>query len=152
MNKTFILTLLLGFFVLSVFGVSGVFAVDQSLNVSIGENITVQIAPETVQFGQVAPGSNNNMATNGPIAFNATGSNVDVNIEVTNVTGFPFENGLMLDGSPALGEVWDLLCILNGGICTYAGAETVPTLDVPIGAPAGVVGGTTTYTITGPTP
>jgi hypothetical protein len=149
MNKTFVLTTLIGVFVLNVLSVS-VLAVDQGINATISEDITVIITPETITFGTVAPGSIDNVATNGPIEFDATGSNDDVHIEVTAVSGFPFDDGLMLDATPALGQFWDLLCTPISDVCTFSVESTIPTLDVPAGAPAGNAAGTITYTITGP--
>lgn len=146
--------LLAGLMLISVllFSAIGVMAVDQGLTVIIGEDVNLIITPSTVDFGTVQPGINNNPAINGPIIFDATGSNVDVNVEVTAVTGFPFEDGLMLDGAPALAQDWDLLCVLVEDVCSYTTATTVPTLDVPLSAPQGTKPGTITYTVTGSPP
>jgi hypothetical protein len=149
MNKTFVLTTLLGVFVLSILSIN-VIAEDQGLNVTISEDVVAQISPTTVEFGSVSPGSSDNAASNGPIEFNATGSNTNITIEVANVTGFPFATGLKLDAGSPVGMTWDLTCIPNGDMCTFAGDSTIPTLDVPAGAPAGNAAGTITYTITGP--
>ncbi len=149
MNKL-LTTLVIASFILT--GVTGVFAADQDITVTIGEDINVVISPGTVEFDTVAPGTNDNPATNGPIEFDATGSNVDVNIEVTDVMGFPFEDGLMLDGVPALGSSWDLICTIVDSLCTYTTESTVPTLNVPTGAAQGINPGTITYTITGSPP
>lgn len=150
MNKFLILSVLFG---VLVFSSAGVIAdTGQGINASVGENISLIITPTTVEFGQVAPGTDDNDATSGDITFDAEGSNVNVNIEVTNVSGFPFETGLMLDGMPALGEFWDLMCVIDSELCTYTPATTTPTLDVPVGAPPGVKPGTITYTITGTPP
>jgi len=43
-------------------------------------------------------------------------------------------------------------CDVVEELCTYTPATTVPTLDVPLGAPAGENLGTIVYTISGPSP
>lgn len=133
-------------------GIVGVLAANQGLEVTIGEDINLVISPTTVNFSSVTPGTNDNPATNGPITFDATDSNVDVTIEVASVTGFPFETGLMLDTAAPVGQSWTLPCVLSGDVCTYTTASTVPTLNVPIAAPQSTNTGTITYTVSGPTP
>ena len=133
------------------FGMIGVVsATDQGIDVNVGQDIHVVINPVTVQFSGVIPGTNNNPASNGPISFDATGSNVDVTIQVTTVTNPPFDTGLKLDNVSPTTRIFNLPCVLVSSICTYAPVTTVPTLDVPIGSPAGIKSGTITYTITGP--
>lgn len=136
--------------VLSVFSIGNVIAVDQSINATINGNSSILITPATVEFGAVVPGTNNNPSTSGNISFDPTGSNVDVNVEVTNVTGKPFEGGLKFDGSLAQGQDYDILCV--GNPCTYTPKVVIPTLNVPIGSRAGIKTGTITYTITGTPP
>ena len=128
-------------------------AVDQGLTVTVGQDINLVITPSTVDFGTVVPGAGK-PAVNGPIQFDATGSNVDVTVTVSAVTGFPFAGAtLRLDGdSTPVGLSWLLSCVPVSGVCTYAVASTVPTLDVPVGAPKGTHIGTITYTVTGPSP
>ena len=133
--------------------ISFVLAAEQSVEVEVGEDIHLEITPATVDFGVVVPGPNK-PATNGPIEFDATGSNVDVHVEVTDVEGFPFEGStLLLDGdSTPIGKFWDLDCVIANNICTYVVASTVPTLDVPLGTSQGTYLGTITYSVTGPAP
>jgi len=149
MNKNLIFSVLLGIMLICV---PGVFAEDQGINVTIGEDISLIITPTIIEFGPVPPDSTNNPALNGPITFNATGSNVDVNIEVTNVTGFPFESGLLLDTLAPVGQDWDLPCVIVDNLCTYTQEITFPTLNVPVGAPQGVNQGVIIYQITGTPP
>ncbi len=132
---------------------SSVLAVDQGLNVTIGENITLLISPDIVDFGIRVPG-NNYSALNGPITFDATGSNVNVTVTVSAVTGFPFNSTtLRLDGDPTpVGLFWLLVCKTPLTVCTYDVAGTLPTLDIPTGASQGNHLGTITYTVTGPPP
>ena len=113
-------------------------------------NINVVITPGTLDFGTVTPGDTDIGATNGPINVDATGSNVGVTIQVTAVTSPPFDTGLKLDNVLPTTKIFNLPCVLVSNICTYAPVTTVPTLDVPIGSPAGTKSGTITYTITGP--
>lgn len=124
-------------------------AVDQGINVTIGENITIVITPETVEFGAVLPGSSDNDAVE-DVSFDPSGSNVDVNVAVTTVSGEPFNSGLKFDGILAEGEDYDILCV--GNPCTYTPLTLDTTLDVPVGSPSGAQAGTITYTITGTTP
>ena len=129
-------------------------AVDQGLQVTIGEDIDLLITPSTVDFGTVVPGSTDNAATNGPITFDASGSNVDVHVEVSAVTGFPFASTtLLLDGdSTPVGLFWDLDCTIVNDICTYTTASTTPTLDIPLSSTPGLKTGSITYTVTGSPP
>ena len=114
----------------------------QELNVTIASAITFQVLPRNLEFGLVQPGSQNNPALNGPIVFNITGSTTNVNVEITEVTGFPFEQGLKIDNEPALGKFWTIL--YSSPIKT-----AIPTLDIPKNAPAGNNKGTIVYTVTG---
>ncbi len=114
----------------------------QDLNVTISGIIIFQVLPRNLEFGSVQPGSFDNPALNGPIVFNITGSTTDVNVEVTEVTGFPFEQGLKIDGEPALGRFWMIL---------YASPiqTAFPTLDIPEDSPAGNSKGKIVYTVSG---
>ena len=116
----------------------------QDINASIGENITLFINPTTVEFGPVAPGTT---GTSNNITFNATGSNVNITIDVTSVTGEPFASGLMFDGALATSYFKSMDCVISGAICTYGILTIVPTLVVPVGSPAGTKTGVITYTI-----
>ena len=125
---------------------------NQSVNVTIGEDIIVLITPNPLEFGPLVSGTNNNTATNGPISFDATGSNVNVTITVASVTGAPFNAGLKFGGLNPVGQIFNQNCVLVSSVCTYTPVTTVPTLSIPTGSPAGTKTGTITYTITGPTP
>lgn len=115
---------------------------EQDLNVTITGMVVFKILPRNLEFGFVQPGSQNNPATNGPIMLDATGSTADAMIAVTNVFGFPFEEGLKFDGQLAFGQSWTIH--QNDPIL-----EITPTLDIPEDAPAGNNRGTITYTISG---
>ena len=132
---------------------SSVLAVNQGLNVTIGEDIHLLINPNIVDFGTRVPGTGYS-ALNGPITFDATRSNVDVTVTVSAVTGFPFDSAtLLLDGdSTPVGLSWTLVCKTPLTVCTYDVASTVPTLDIPTGASQGNHVGTITYTVTGSPP
>ena len=148
MKKLLVSALVIGF--LLSFGAFGVIAVDQDINATIDDNLTISISPATVEFGAVSAGSSGNPASSGNISFDPAGSNVNVNVDVTNVTGKPFEGGLKFDGSLAQGQDYDILCV--GNPCTYTPKTVSPTLDVPIGSRAGIKTGTITYIITGTPP
>ena len=115
---------------------------EQDLNFTIAGKIVFQIIPRNLEFGLVQPGSFNNPALNGPIVFNLTGSTADANVEITQVIGFPFENGLKIEEEQAFGKIWTIL--QSSPI-----QEAVPTLDIPIDAPAGNNKGTIVYTVSG---
>ena len=115
---------------------------EQELNVTIAGRIVFHVTPRGLEFGVVQPGSFNNPALNGPIVFNVTGSGADVNVEITQIIGFPFEEGLRIDGNLALGSFWAIPA--SSPIRT-----AVPTLDVPLDAPPGNNQGTIVYTISG---
>lgn len=123
---------------------------NQNIQVEINEGVTLAITPLTLNFGNVEAGSVDNLGTN--IVFNATGSNVDVNVEVINVTGFPFETGLKLNGNIPIGESANLPCAVINNVCTYTNVEWTTSLTVPIGTPAGLKSGTIVYLISGPSP
>ena len=133
--------------------ISFALAVEQDLEVTVGQNITLVISPGTVEFGIVAPGTTDNDADSGDITFDASGSNVDVTVAVTDVSGFPFESStLFLDGDTPVGQSWFLECTIVNDICQYTTANTTPTLDVPVGAAQGNYVGILTYLITGSPP
>lgn len=149
MNKIFVLALL----AMTIFGTS-VYAQetqDQDTRVNINTVITVQITPELLDFGNVAPGGT---GTASDITFDTGTTNSAVlRIEVTGVANFPFEDGLMFGGFPAFGQFREAPCVFDEAEgCTYNLAPFVPTLEVPSNAPAGVADGLITYTVTGPTP
>lgn len=140
---------LLLFLVFGVMIAGIVMATPQKLIVNIGDDIVIAITPDMINFSSVMPGTDDNPAINGPIKFNATGSNTNVTIEVTNVTGVPFEDGLELDGANPIGRTFHLDCVTVDYICTYSIVSTVPTLNVPKGLFKGMKEGNITYTITG---
>ncbi|MAG27353.1 hypothetical protein CMI47_17610 [Candidatus Pacearchaeota archaeon] len=154
MKKLLISFIVLGIF--SIFGSIGVLAVDQGINASVGENITVLISPAIVEFGPLLPGTFNNPAITGDITFNATGSNSNISIEVVDVDGTAFAGNLFLNAiDPLVGLVTlDLDCTPTGlpAICAYPLGTLIPTLNVPTGTPAGVQSGIITYLITGTPP
>ena len=125
---------------------------DTQVNVEILALTLVSISPINLDFGSKTPGTFDNPALNGPITFDATGSNTDFSIEVADVTGFPFEDGLEFDGEEPVGQEWDFECEEVDDICTYETQSTVPTLSIPSGAVVGEKVGTITYLITGPAP
>jgi hypothetical protein len=122
------------------------------VEVEIIELSLVSISPITIDFGSLSPGTSGNPALNGPVIIDPIGSNTDVHVEVTAVTGFPFETGLLLDGSDPTSLFWDFACVEVDSICTYTPASLDPTLDIPPGAVIGPKAGTISYLITGPTP
>lgn len=124
----------------------------QELNVTIGETITFRILPTTLQFGLLLPGSMNNPALNGPIILDANGSNTNVHVAVSEVRGFPFDQGLRLDGEVSVGKNWVLNCVQSGDYCSYIPIEIVPTLNIPPGAVAGTANGEIRYTVSGTPP
>ncbi|MBU0978108.1 MAG: lamin tail domain-containing protein, partial [Nanoarchaeota archaeon] len=125
---------------------------EQTIGVIIAGKIVFKVFPRNLDFGIVQQSSTNNSALNGPITFDVNGSTTDVNVEITNVTGFPFEEGLKIDGHNALGSSWLLICLLNQGECNFNPVWAFPTLDVPEDAQPGNNKGTITYTVTGPPP
>src|SRR3989338_7115671 len=95
MKKLLVFAVMFGIFI-SMMGFA--FAAEQGVEVEVGEDIHLLITPETVDFGTVVPGPNK-PAENGPITFDADGSNVDVTVTVSDVDGFPFAGStLLLDG------------------------------------------------------
>lgn len=119
----------------------------QPIEVTIDLSIHVVIAPGTVSFGNVLPDTVNNPAVE-DVSFDATGSNVDVEVEVTTVSGEPFHTGLKFDGVTAETESYILPCVLSGELCTYVLETVDTTLDVPLAFEKGSKSGTITYTIT----
>src|SRR3989344_6653763 len=135
MKRILILLLTFGVFL----GVSGFVlgAIDQGVNATVNENISILITPSVVEFGAIIPGSSNVCANNGPISFDATGSNTNVTINVTSVTSIPFGNGLKFDGTNPVGQVFNQNCDVVSEVCTYTPVNTTPTLNVPVGTPIG---------------
>jgi len=142
---------LLVFLVMTMlFGVVGVMAddVDQGINVTIGTTIQVIILPTTINFGSVLPNTNNNPATEN-VSFNAAGSNINVSVAVTSVTGEPFISGLKFDNVLVQGHApYVLPCVLSGELCTYVLKTVGTTLNIPATFQKGTKTGTITYTIT----
>jgi hypothetical protein len=124
----------------------------QEMNVTIGDVIALRIYPATLNFGVTIPGTNNNPALNGPITFDANGSNTDVIVEVDAVNGFPFEQGLRIDGKNPLDASWQIECVESGLYCNYDLQTATPTLNIPPGSIAGTNRGIITYLITGSPP
>jgi hypothetical protein len=125
---------------------------EQGLEATILGKIVLTILPRWIDFGAVQPGSTNNPSVNGNITFNATGSGTDVRVEITNVTGSPFDTGLRINGDGPKGKFWNLPCTMINNTCTYDLVQAAPTLNVPADFIPGPVQGTIIYTITGPTP
>ena len=135
-----------------VLSIMGVVADTQDTEAIINEAVTILIEPNPLLFGPLVSGTNDNPATNGPISFDATGSNIDVTVTVDSVTGAPFDNGLKFDGLDPVGQVFLLECVVVSDVCTYTPVTTIPTLDIPVGSPVGLQSGVITYIITGPIP
>lgn len=149
MKKTKFLLLSVMFGVL-LFGVGAVFAVNQPIEVTVGQDVTVLISPSTLDFGSLAAGTLNAPGSN--ITFDATGSNVNVSVSVSNVTGVPFQVGLKFNGLAPVGQMAALPCDSTSGICVYTPVSWITSLSVPIGTPAGLRSGVVTYTVSGPSP
>ncbi len=145
--KKYLILLIIG-----VMAAGIVMATPQGVEVEIGDDITMIIKPTVINFSSVIPGTADNPAVNGPISFNATGSNVNITVVVTNVTGVPFDKGLELDNVSPMGRTFQMHCVIVNDICTYSIVNTDPTLNVPKGSPAGMKTGTITYLITGVPP
>lgn len=124
-----------------------VLGANQGVNVTIGADIRVIILPTTVNFGSVLPNTIGNPAVEN-VSFNAAGSNVNVSITVTNVTGEPFYSGLKFDELLARGKSYVLPCLLSGDLCIYTLKTVGTTLDIPATFKKGIKTGTITYTIT----
>lgn len=125
---------------------------EQGLNATISGLIKLKILPRWLEFGTLQPASTNNPALNGPITFNATGSGTNVSVEITEILGSPFAEGLKIDGHNATGSNWLMACKSTKSACTFDIKSAVPTLDVPEDAAPGPVQGSIVYTISGPTP
>ena len=120
----------------------------QQVDVEIVELTLISISPLSLNFGPLTPGTSDNAALNGPILFDASGSNTNFNVEVSAVTGFPFDTGLEFDGADPVGQSWDFVCVESSNVCTYTVQSTDPTLSIPAGATIGERIGTVTYTVT----
>jgi hypothetical protein len=125
-----------------------VFAVeeDQGIEVTVEGTISVLITPTTIMFGDVPTDSVDNPAFE-DVAFDASGSNVDVLVDVVSVTGVPFSSGLTFSGSDPTTMDFEMLC-LAGDTCTYDIVTFLTELDVPLGSPAGPQVGIVTYMVT----
>lgn len=115
---------------------------EQNIEVTIVGGVTFYVLPRNLEFGLVSPGSSNNNATNGPIILNITGSMEDAQVEITEVLGTPFNQGLKIDGIQALGKLWRIYQ-------EHPITTAVPTLDVPQQTQPGNKKGTIVYTVTG---
>jgi hypothetical protein len=143
-------------------GMLGIVGADpsQGIGFEVNPQTTVTINPPTLEFGLIVPGAAATTATNGPISFNAAGSNTDISIEFTSVDKTIF-NSIELETSPGvwvyISTVPTITMPCNKGIddvCNYSpNPKTVAArLAVPIGTSAGTKTGSITYTITGTTP
>ncbi len=121
----------------------------QGLNATVSGIISFKLSPTFVNFGLVNPGSTNNPAINGPIILDVSGSTTEVNVEITQVSGFLFENGLKINGNAALASSWNFKCTIIQGTCAFTTQTLIPTLDVSSNAPAGNTQGIITYTVFG---
>ena len=143
---------LLVFFVMMLSLIGGIMAIDpnqQAVDATVSGSIIVAINPlPTLNFGTVIANSFGNAALNGPVIFNPAGSTTGVSVEVTDVTGAPFDTGLKFDGTLAELQKYDIPCVLSGDLCTFTAKSVVPTLDVPTGSSAGLKSGVITYTFT----
>lgn len=118
---------------------------EQNTIVTIGGTVIFHVFPRLLDFGVLQPGTENNTALNGPVIFDTNGSTTEVSVEITNVTGEPFETGLKIDGKPAKENFWTIL--QSNPII-----EAIPTLDIPEDIEIGEKEGTITYTVTGTPP
>jgi hypothetical protein len=115
---------------------------EQNMEVTIAGGIVFQVFPRNLEFGLVQPDSEDNPALNGPIILNITGSTEDAQVEITDIVGSPFNQGLKLDDEPALYKIWTIF--QSSPIVT-----AIPTLDVPQQTLPGNKKGTIVYTVTG---
>ena len=151
MKKLFI-ALFIAASLVMMFGVVGVSAEEQVTEVTVDSVITVDIEPDTLSFGNHLPGGPYAMPNS--IKFNASGSNVDVAVEVTDVTPGLFD--VNLDVSPLSQNTWENInafddvmeCILNGDVCEYSLLALDSRLTIPQGTSAGLKTGTITYLFT----
>lgn len=149
MNKKSILIVFFGMF---LFGICGVIAegegnMSQNLFVNIGNVYNLNVLPLPIVIQNSLPGSNDNPAINGPIKFNANGSNVDFTVTVSSVSGYLFNSKLEFDGvHNALHPTFNMVCNLQpDSTCSYNYVTSAPTLDVPLGFCAGNRSGVITY-------
>jgi len=144
---------ILAFLVMVSFMSAIVIAVDQNVDVTIGDTAGIVVTPTpTLSFGSVLQGTNNNAATNGPITLApVTGANTDMTIAVS-VSGAPFATGLKFGETLASGQIFNLGCTLLGDVCSYTNIVITPTLDIPMGFAASSPTGVITYTVTGVPP
>ncbi|MEK6934556.1 MAG: hypothetical protein AABW46_01630 [Nanoarchaeota archaeon] len=134
-----------------------VFSLGLPTTIEISENITISVGPGTLDFGIVAPGTEDNPSTS-PIEFDANGSNVNVTVEVTEVTGDDdtLFDDIEVETSPdtwvnIVGADVTMICDYSGGTCVFDPVSWDARLDVPEGLPAGTKAGTIVYTVSGPT-
>lgn len=139
-----------------MFGVVGVIAEDQGVEVIVSPTSSASINPTTLNFGTILPGTPNLLED--AITFSAdAGSNEDMTITVTGVTGI-FANNIDVSIADAatfgpLESFTDVLeCVIVSEVCTYTDIVLDATLDVPPGTPAGDQTGTISYLLTGAPP
>jgi len=142
--------------VLSVVGVVG----QQGVTVTLNENNEIVITPATLDFGNIATGTDDNPA-NDPILFTPQpGANTDLTVAFASVDQGTLFELMELE----IGGVWVLIttnptvslpCVLSMEpipVCIYTPANVNARLDVPLGYPAGIHVGTIAYTISGTPP
>lgn len=137
---------------------AGVMAFDQGVTAIVGGFFAnVSIAPNNLDFGTVNSCSQDNPALNGPITLDPDSSNVNISIQVTNVTAGLFEN-IELETSNATWvsintlPTFTLVCNPIGQTCSFTPKTVNARLDVPCSIMAGSKSGVITYTITATTP
>lgn len=123
---------------------------DMNAEVDVIEDIRLSITPLTLDFGMMRGGEAN---AGDDIVFDATGSNVDVSVEVASVEGFPFADGLSLNGDDTpLGLTAFLECSPVDYICEYTPISWTTLLSIPVGTSSNMYSGTITYFVSGPAP
>ena len=147
MKNNLVSLIILGVLVLGMIGF--VAADTQPVQVTIGEQIVIAISPTLLDFGTLSPGNTNIAGSD--IVFDATGSNVDVTVTVSDVTEFPFATGLMINGLAPIGQSTTLPCTLDvNNLCTYTQQNWKDSISIPIASPKGVFNGAIVYTVSGP--
>jgi len=126
-----------------------------SINGSVEEQISLEILPNLLDFGQITPGiakAGNN------ITFNATGSNENITIitSVDNSTIFKYIEFKNDSGSWNFigGFEFDMDCMLDSSppVCGYDFVNFETRITAPVGTLPGPRSGVITYTITGNSP
>lgn len=118
----------------------------QDVQVTLQDVITVEITPTLLDFGLVTT----NVPKAGPlIHIDPTGSNVNVDVELSGVTT-PLLNWLTVNSTAPVGNKATFIC--SGDPCVYTPVDWTTSLTVPTGTPPGLHSGVIAYTITGPHP